>query len=253
MGKLDGRVVVITGAARGQGEQEARLFAAEGARVVLGDVLDDQGEALAKELGEERAAYVRLDVTSEDDWSGAVAVAKDRFGRIDGLVNNAGILRFNELVSTPLAEFQAIVQVNQVGCFLGIRTVAPEIEAAGGGTIVNTASYTGVTGMAGVGAYAASKHAVLGLTRVAAVELAAKGIRVNAVCPGAIDTAMSNPEGVDPAATAELYRNLVPLGRIGRPEEVAALALFLTAEDSSYITGQPFVIDGGWLAGVKLF
>ncbi|MFD7980620.1 SDR family NAD(P)-dependent oxidoreductase [Streptomyces sp. NPDC059071] len=253
MGKLDGRVVVITGAARGQGEQEARLFAAEGARVVLGDVLDEQGEALAKELGEERAAYVRLDVTREEDWSGAVAVAKDRFGRVDGLVNNAGILRFNELVSTPLDEFQAIVQVNQVGCFLGIRTVAPEIEAAGGGTIVNTASYTGVTGMAGVGAYAATKHAVLGLTRVAAVELAAKGIRVNAVCPGAIDTAMSNPEGVDPAATAELYRNLVPLGRIGRPEEVAALALFLTAEDSSYITGQPFVIDGGWLAGVKLF
>ncbi|MET9377920.1 SDR family NAD(P)-dependent oxidoreductase [Streptomyces sp. NPDC003035] len=253
MGKLDGRVVVITGAARGQGEQEARLFAAEGARVVLADVLDDLGEALAKELGEERAAYVHLDVTREEDWAGAVAAAKERFGRIDGLVNNAGILRFNELVSTPLAEFQAIVQVNQVGCFLGIRTVAPEIEAAGGGTIVNTASYTGVTGMAGVGAYAATKHAVLGLTRVAALELAAKGIRVNAVCPGAIDTPMSNPEGVDPAATAELYRSLVPLGRIGRPEEVAALALFLTSDDSAYITGQPFVIDGGWLAGVSLF
>ncbi|MFG2329503.1 SDR family NAD(P)-dependent oxidoreductase [Streptomyces sp. NPDC048604] len=253
MGKLDGRVVIVTGAARGQGEQEARLFAAEGARVVLADVLDDAGEALAKELGEERAAYVHLDVTREADWTAAVAGAKERFGRIDGLVNNAGILRFNELVSTPLDEFQAIVQVNQVGCFLGIRTVAPEIEAAGGGTIVNTASYTGVTGMAGVGAYAATKHAVVGLTRVAAVELAAKGIRVNAVCPGAIDTPMSNPEGVDPAATAELYRGLVPLGRIGRPEEVAALALFLTADDSSYITGQPFVIDGGWLAGVKLF
>ncbi|MFF0437329.1 SDR family NAD(P)-dependent oxidoreductase [Streptomyces sp. NPDC004327] len=253
MGKLDGRVVVITGAARGQGEQEARLFAAEGAKVVLADVLDDRGEALAKELGGDRAAYVHLDVTSEAEWAAAVAAAKERFGRIDGLVNNAGILRFNELVSTPLAEFQAIVQVNQVGCFLGIRAVAPEIEAAGGGTIVNTASYTGVTGMAGVGAYAASKHAVLGLTRVAALELAGRGIRVNAVCPGAIDTAMSNPEGVDPAATAELYRKLVPLGRIGRPDEVAALALFLTGEESAYITGQPFVIDGGWLAGVSLF
>ncbi|GGU09283.1 SDR family NAD(P)-dependent oxidoreductase [Streptomyces lateritius] len=253
MGKLDGRVVVITGAARGQGEQEARLFAAEGARVVLGDVLDDLGKALAEELGEERARYVRLDVTREEDWTAAVAVAKERFGRIDGLVNNAGILRFNELVSTPLAEFQTITQVNQVGCFLGIRAVAPEIEAAGGGTIVNTASYTGLTGMAGVGAYAATKHAVLGLTRVAAIELAAKRIRVNAVCPGAIDTPMSNPEGVDPAATAELYRKLVPLGRIGKPEEVAALALFLTSEDSAYITGQPFVIDGGWLAGVSLF
>ncbi|MFE7517440.1 SDR family NAD(P)-dependent oxidoreductase [Streptomyces sp. NPDC057540] len=253
MGKLEGRVVLVTGAARGQGEQEARLFAAEGARVVLGDVLDEAGEALAKELGEDRAAYVHLDVTSEDDWTAAVALAGERFGKIDGLVNNAGILRFNELVSTPLEEFLAIVSVNQTGCFLGIRTVAPKIAAAGGGTIVNTASYTGITGMAGVGAYAATKHAVLGLTKVAALELAGKGIRVNAVCPGAIDTPMSNPEGVDPAATAELYRKLVPLGRIGRPEEVAALALFLTGEDSAYITGQPFVIDGGWLAGVSLF
>ncbi|MFE9043167.1 SDR family NAD(P)-dependent oxidoreductase [Streptomyces sp. NPDC007818] len=253
MGKLDGRVAIVTGAARGQGEREARLFAAEGARVVLADVLDGPGEALAKELGEDRAVYVRLDVTREEEWTAAVAAAKERFGKIDALVNNAGILRFNALLSTPLEEFQAIVAVNQTGCFLGIRAVAPEIAAAGGGTIVNTASYTGVTGMAGVGAYAASKHAVVGLTRVAALELAARGIRVNAVCPGAIDTPMSNPEGVDPAATAELYRSLVPLGRIGRPEEVAALALFLTSEDSSYVTGQPFVVDGGWLAGVSLF
>ncbi|MFI5727491.1 SDR family NAD(P)-dependent oxidoreductase [Streptomyces cyaneofuscatus] len=261
MGKLDGRVVLVTGAARGQGEQEARLFAAQGARVVIADVLVEQGEALAKELGEEAARFVRLDVGSEEGWAEAVAVARDAFGKIDGLVNNAGILRFNELVNTPLAEFEQVVRVNMTGAFLGIRAVAPEIEAAGGGTIVNTSSYTGLTGMALVGAYAATKHAVLGLTKVAAVELAGKGIRVNAICPGAIDTAMSNPALLDPdadlsrsdAALDAYYRKLVPMGRIGRPEEVAALALFLTAEDSSYITGQPFVVDGGWLAGVSLF
>ncbi|MBO1337121.1 SDR family NAD(P)-dependent oxidoreductase [Streptomyces sp. VRA16 Mangrove soil] len=260
MGKLDGRVVLITGAARGQGEREARLFASEGAKVVVADVLDDQGEAVAKDIGA-GAVYVHLDVSDEDDWAAAVRAAKDAFGKIDGLVNNAGILRFNELVSTPLAEFQQIVQVNQVGAFLGIKTVAPEIEAAGGGSIVNTASYTGVTGMAYVGAYTATKHAIVGLTRVAALELAAKKIRVNAVCPGAIDTAMSNPAQLDPTADTEeaaqalgeLYSKLVPLGRVGQPDEVARLALFLTAEeDSSYITGQPFVIDGGWLAGVSV-
>ncbi|MFK4596404.1 SDR family NAD(P)-dependent oxidoreductase [Streptomyces pristinaespiralis] len=249
MGKLDGRVVLVTGAARGQGEQEARLFAAEGAKVVLADVLDELGEPLAKEVG---GLYVHLDVSREADWTAAVDAAKERFGKIDGLVNNAGILRFNELLATPLEEFQLITQVNQVGTFLGIRSVAPEIEAAGGGTIVNTASYTALTGMAYVGAYAASKHAILGLTRVAALELAGKGIRVNAVCPGAVDTPMSNPDGVDPEAVGDLYRTLVPLGRVGRPEEIARLALFLTGEDSSYITGQPFVIDGGWLAGVSV-
>ncbi|GGS05228.1 3-alpha-hydroxysteroid dehydrogenase [Streptomyces aureoverticillatus] len=261
MGKLDGRVVIVTGGARGQGEQEARLFVEEGARVVIGDVLDEQGEALAKELGEQSARYVHLDVSQEEDWQAAVAATKDAFGKVDGLVNNAGILRFNELVNTPLAEFQQIVQVNQVGVFLGIKSTAPEIGAAGGGSIVNTASYAGMTGMAYVGAYSATKHAIIGLTRVAALELAKRHIRVNAICPGAVDTPMSNPAHLDPHADAEqasrgldaLYRKLVPLGRVGRAEEVARLALFLTAEeDSAYITGQPFVVDGGWLAGVSV-
>ncbi len=260
MGKLDGRVVIITGAARGQGEQEARLFVAEGARVLLGDILDERGEALAKELGES-ARFVHLDVGREDDWTAAVAAAKDAFGAVDGLVNNAGILRFNELTSTPLAEYLAVVQVNQVGTFLGMRTVAPELAAAGGGTIVNTASYVALSGMAFLTSYAATKAAVVGMTRVAAMELADKGIRVNAMCPGAIDTPMTNPAQLDPAADAaeasaavdELYRKLVPLGRIGRPEEVARLALFLSSEDSSYVTGQPFVVDGGWLTGVSVF
>lgn len=250
MGKLDGRVVLVTGAARGQGEQEARLFRAEGAEVVVADVLDDRGEALAKEIG---ALYAHLDVGREDDWAAAVAAAKSAYGRVDGLVNNAGVLRFNSLVDTPLDEFMQVVRVNQVGVFLGIKTLAPEIEAAGGGTIVNTASYTGLTGMAYVGAYAATKHAIVGLTRVAALELARKGIRVNAVCPGSVDTPMTDPGDEASAETvARLYRKRVPLGRIGRPDEVARLALFLSCEDSSYITGQPFVIDGGWLAGVSL-
>ncbi|MEU8589154.1 SDR family oxidoreductase [Streptomyces sp. NPDC048664] len=255
MGKLDGRVVIVTGAARGQGEQEARLFTAEGARVVLADVLDDQGEELAKELGQ---SYVHLDVSREEDWSAAVAAVLRANGRIDGLVGNAGILRFNSLVDTPLEEFMQVVRVNQVGCFLGIKAVAPRMSD--GGTIVNTASYTALTGMAAVGAYAATKHAILGLTRVAALELAGRRIRVNAICPGAVDTPMSNPARLDaeadPRETSraldELYRRLVPLGRIGGPEEVARLALFLTSDDSSYITGQPFVIDGGWLAGVSV-
>ncbi|MER6556630.1 SDR family NAD(P)-dependent oxidoreductase [Streptomyces sp. NPDC001027] len=255
MGKLDGRVVIVTGAARGQGEQEARLFTEEGARVVVADVLQEQGRALAEELG---ALFVELDVASEEAWQSAVRAAQQEYGRVDGLVNNAGILRFNALTDTPLDEFMQVVKVNQVGCFLGVKTVAPVM--ADGGTIVNTASYTAMTGMAAVGAYAASKHAILGLTRVAALELAPRGIRVNAVCPGAVDTAMSNPSLLDPDTDREetakavdgLYRKLVPLGRIGRPEEVARLALFLTSQDSSYITGQPFVIDGGWLAGVAL-
>ncbi len=260
MGKLDGRVVVITGAARGQGEHEARLFVAEGARVVLCDVLDEPGEALAKELGES-ARFVHLDVGREDDWNAAVEAAKDAFGAVDGLLNNAGILRFNELVSTPLTEYLEVVQVNQVGAFLGMRTLAPELAAAGGGTIVNTASYVALSGMPFLTSYAATKAAVVGMTRVAAMELADKGIRVNAICPGAIDTPMTNPAQLDPAADTaeasaavdELYRKLVPLGRIGRPEEVARLALFLSSEDSSYVTGQPFVVDGGWLTGVSVF
>ncbi|MCZ4118530.1 SDR family NAD(P)-dependent oxidoreductase [Streptomyces sp. H39-S7] len=260
MGKLDGRVVLITGAARGQGEQEARLFAAEGANVVLADVLDEQGEALAKEIGES-ARYVHLDVSREEDWTAAVTATTEAFGRLDGLVNNAGILRFNELASTPLEEYQLVVQVNQVGAFLGMRAAIPAIEAAGGGTIVNTASYTALSGMALLTSYAATKAAIVGMTRVAAMEVAAKGIRVNAMCPGAIDTPMSNPSHLDPdsdlaassAALDDFYRKLVPMGRIGQPAEVAKLALFLTSDDSSYITGQPFVIDGGWLAGVSVF
>jgi 3alpha(or 20beta)-hydroxysteroid dehydrogenase len=273
MPKLDGRTILVTGAARGQGEQEARLFAAEGAQVVLADVLDDRGEALAKELeqrhGPGRVRYQHLDVGSEDDWAAAVEAVLAAYGKLDGLVNNAGILRFNELVSTPLEEFQLVVRVNQTGCFLGMRAAAPAIEAAGGGTIVNTASYTAQTGMALLTSYAATKGAILSMTRVAAMELASRGIRVNAICPGAVDTPMADPAGAAPEgsrpkprspqqaaalarAVADLYAKVVPLGRIGRPEEIARLALFLSCDDSSYITAPRRAAAGGGLAGVSL-
>ncbi|MFE7129939.1 SDR family NAD(P)-dependent oxidoreductase [Streptomyces sp. NPDC057638] len=258
-GRLAGKVAFITGAARGQGEQEARIFAAEGARVVLTDVLDDEGAKVAEEIGD-NAAYHHLDVTSEEEWRTAVAAAKERFGAIDCLVNNAGILRYNEIVNTPVEEFELVTRVNQIGTFLGIRAVAPEI--ATGGSIINISSVTGILGVAGTSSYGATKHAIIGLTQVAALELAKKGIRVNAICPGAIDTPMADYSLVDtsvekgpPGSGRELasfYKRLVPMGRAGLPEEVARLAVFLASDDSSYITGQPFVIDGGWLAGTTL-
>ncbi|MEU7134642.1 glucose 1-dehydrogenase [Streptomyces sp. NPDC046261] len=249
MGKLDGRVVLITGAARGQGEHEARLFAAEGAKVVLADVLDDAGEALAKELGEGAARYVHLDVGEETGWAEAVAFTKRAFGKLDGLVNNAGIAPRGDLVDTSLAQYEEVVRVNQTGTFLGMRAAAGELAAAGGGTIVNTASYVALAGLASCAAYAATKGAVLAMTRVAALELAGQGIRVNALCPGGVDTAMINPGGRVAREEMDAYfGTLVPLGRVGRPEEMARVALFLSCDDSSYITGQPVVVDGGWLA-----
>ncbi|MEU5835377.1 SDR family NAD(P)-dependent oxidoreductase [Streptomyces diacarni] len=264
MGKLEGRVLLVSGAARGQGAAEARLFAAEGAKVVLGDVLDEQGAQVAAGLGPERALYVHLDVRDEHSWQAAADAAEQTFGAVDGLVNNAGILRFNALSATPVEEFREVVEVNQTGCFLGMKTLAPRLVRAGGGTIVNTASYAALTGMAYLTAYAASKAAIVGMTRVASMELADKGVRVNALCPGAIDTPMTNPARaadsglpLDGAATARsdtdaFYAKLIPQGRMGHPEEVARAALFLSCADSSYVTGAPLVVDGGWLAGVSV-
>ncbi|WP_436788639.1 SDR family oxidoreductase [Yinghuangia sp. YIM S10712] len=237
MGKLDGRVILITGAARGQGEAEARLFVAEGARVVLGDA----------------ARYTHLDVASEADWTTAVADAVSAFGKLDGLINNAGILRFGAIVDTSLDEYMHIVNVNQVGVFLGMKAVIPALTAAGGGTIVNTSSSSGLQGLAGMVGYTATKFAVRGMTKAAALELGRVGIRVNSIHPGGIDTPMTRPESVDglvrdDTSLGNIYGNL-PIPRVGQPEEVAKLALFLTSDDSSYSTGSEFVIDGGLTAG----
>ena len=248
MGRLEGKVVLITGAARGQGEAEARLFVEEGAQVVLGDVLDTEGEGVAKSLGED-SIYLHHDVGDPQSWARFVDAARRSFGRIDGLVNNAGIIVFAPLLETTLEQYMDVVRVNQVGCFLGMKAVVPAMRDAGGGSIVNVSSVVGLKGHANVAAYSSSKFAIRGLTRTAALELGPLGIRVNSIHPGGVDTAMGwagegSDEGLD---LAELYRSM-PLGRIGEPVEMARLALFLISSDSSYCTGSEFLADGGMLA-----
>ena len=245
--ELEGKVALISGAARGMGAEEARLFVSEGAKVVLGDVLDEEGEKTAAELGES-AVYVHLDVTSEADWLGAVGKTESTFGKLDVLVNNAGILRFGLLENTPLEEYELVVKVNQTGPFLGMKSAAPAMRRAGGGSIVNISSLAGMQGVGGAFSYTASKFAVRGMTKVAAIELGSAAIRVNSVHPGGIETPMTRPLGADPASTGSLaYTSPIP--RIGRPDEVANLVLWLASDKSSYCTGSEFVIDGGESAG----
>lgn len=255
MGRLDGKVALVTGAARGTGEATARLFAAEGARVLLGDVLDAQGEAVAKDLGES-ARYRHLDVTSESDWRDAVEAAEQRFGRLDVLVNNAAVLHMAALADTRLEDYERVVRVNQVGTFLGMRAVVEAMKRAGGGSIVNISSVDGLRGHNGVVAYAATKWAVRGMTRVAALELGKFGIRVNAVCPEAGSTDMMRPyvpPGVDvekvaahgqPALAYQKRRSVAD--RIG---DVTRLVLFLASEESLSCTGGDFPVEGGKTAG----
>jgi 3alpha(or 20beta)-hydroxysteroid dehydrogenase len=240
-GRLEGKVALISGAAKGQGEAEARLFIDEGAAVVLGDVLDAPGQAVADSLGD-RARFVHLDVTSEDDWTRSVHVAADAFGGLDVLVNNAGIIRMGMMADVSLDDYMAVINVNQVGCWLGMKTASAVMRS--GGSIINISSMNGVIPGAGIMSYVASKFAIRGMTKAAALELGSKGIRVNSIHPGAIltDMARAGLAGIEGNPLARL-----PIPRIGQPEEVARLALFLASDESSYSTGSEFVIDGGWL------
>ena len=236
-------MALITGAARGQGAAEARLFAAEGARVVLCDVLEAEGAAVAAELGPDRARFVALDVADEAAWQRAVARTVACFGRLDVLVNNAALHWRRSLEEETAEGVDRMLAVNARGPFLGIKAVAPAMRAAGGGSIVNVSSTAGMTGYTERGAYAMSKWALRGLTRVAALELAPDRIRVNALVPGGIRTAMvADPDA--PGRWAAL-----PAGRVGEVEEIAAAALFLASEESSYMNGTDLVVDGGALAG----
>ena len=239
MARFDNKVVLVSGGARGQGAAEARLLVAQGAKVVIGDVLDNQGQSLAVELGP-AASFVRHDVTSEADWARAVEAA-EKLGGLHGLVNNAGIYQPAALMETDDALWQRHIQINQYGCFLGMKAVVPAMERSGGGSIVNISSVAGLKGSPGSFAYAATKWALRGMTKSAAIDLGSRKIRVNSVHPGPIDTdmiAFRTPE------QREERMKQVPMHRYGTPEEVAQLVAFLLSDESSYITGAEIAIDG---------
>ena len=246
-GRLSGKVALISGAARGMGESEARLFAREGAQVVLGDILADQGRAAVENIAQQggSATFVPLDVTREQDWQRAVETAEQTYGRLDILVNNAGIVRMAPLDETSLEAWNEVIGVNQTGVFLGMKHAVPAMRRAGGGSIVNISSIAGLIGLPNIPAYQASKGAVRLLTKNAAVQYATDKIRVNSVHPGRIETPMTAPLAPE---RREMLLRLTPLGRDGTAEEVAYGVLYLASDESSYVTGAELVIDGGYTA-----
>ena len=243
-GRLDGKRALITGAARGMGAAHARAFVAEGARVVLADVADDEGRALAAELGDV-ARYVHLDVTDAEGWTAAVRVAEEEFGGLDVLVNNAGVFLRAPLEETTPETWHRILDINLTGPFLGMRAALGALTASGRGSIVNVSSTAGMEGYPGYHAYGASKWGLRGLTKSAALELASVGIRVNSLHPGGVATPLI--EAFREITDADLEGST--LTRLARPEEVTGLVVFLAGDESSYCTGAEFVVDGGITAG----
>jgi 3alpha(or 20beta)-hydroxysteroid dehydrogenase len=248
MGKLAGKVALITGGARGMGKSHVRPFIAEGAQVVFGDVLDDKGAYVAAQLGPESCRYVHHDVTSEADWDRAVTLATDAFGQLDVLVNNAGVLTFAPMSDMTLEAFRRVLDVNAVGCWLGMKAVIGPMKAAGGGSIVNISSVEGFTGAAGLTAYSASKFAIRGMTKAAAQELGQYGIRVNSVHPGGVLTRMVLDHADSGRDGGKFLENL-PLARFAEPAEISRLVAYLASDESSYSTGSEFLADGGLLSG----
>jgi len=246
IGRFIDRTVIITGGARGMGASHARGFAAEGAKVVIADVLEEEGRALAQELGD-RAIFSRLDVTSDTEWAATVAAAEDAFGAVSVLVNNAGIVRFAMIVDTEPAAWRKEIDINLTGTYLGIRAVAPSISKAGGGAIVNISSVGGFAGTPGVGAYVASKWGLRGLTKTAALELARDNIRVNSIHPGNVRTPMTG--GADAAAAGAGAVKHLPIPRVAAPDEITRMVLFVASDEAAFSTGSEFIADGGHLLG----
>jgi 3alpha(or 20beta)-hydroxysteroid dehydrogenase len=241
MGRVDGKVALISGGARGMGASHARALVAGGAKVVTGDILDDEGKALAKELGD-AARFVHLDVTQPDQWKAAVDVALREFGTLNVLINNAGIINGNNLRTFPLADWQKIIDINLTGTFLGMQVAVAPMIAAGGGSIINISSVEGLRGSPLLYGYVASKYGVRGLAKAAALELAQYKIRVNSIHPGLIRTPMT-------AGIPEDFLQ-IPLGRGAEPGEVSACVVYLASDESSYSTGGEFLVDGGLTAGI---
>lgn len=247
-GRLEGKVALISGSARGQGEAEARRFVAEGAKVAITDLRDVLGEQLATELGPD-TFYQQLDVTREDDWDAAVVATVERFGKLDILVNNAGIGAFGTLEGLDLKTHHEMTDINLHGVYLGMRAAKAALVATGNGAIVNISSIDGIVGVLGMTSYAGTKFAVTGMTRSAAIELGPLGVRVNSIHPGVINSPMVQEAPPETRARLDRLMDMQPIKRMGEPEEIASLALFLASDEASYITGAQFVIDGGHLAG----
>ena len=240
MDRLKGKVAIIAGAAQGMGASHATLFVKEGAKVVITDLNEEKGNALASELGES-AIFVKQNVASEEDWATVIAKAEEAFGPVNVLVNNAGITMAKSMMQTTLEEYRRIVEINQVSVFLGMKAVLPSMQKAGIGSIVNISSLNGL--VAGAIGYTDTKFAVRGMTKAAAIEAAHSNVRVNSVHPGVIATPMVMQE--DTRAAVEEFAKHIPVGRVAQPEEVSNMVLFLASDESSYSTGSEFVIDGG--------
>ncbi|NIB38957.1 glucose 1-dehydrogenase [Pseudomaricurvus alkylphenolicus] len=248
MFNLEGKVALISGAARGQGEIEARLFAELGAKVVIADLREEEGKQVANSIGLEKAMFCELDVTSRKSWTAAVQAAQERFGELNVLVNNAGIVCTGSIEHQSEEEYMVVVRVNQLGTYLGMQTAIPALRAAGGGSIVNIASNAANRGAMNSNAYVASKWAVRGMTKTAALELGKDKIRVNSVHPGVINTAMVQWDKYSEEQKQAVVGNFA-LPRIGEPQEVATMVAFLASDAASYSTGAEFMVDGGAIAG----
>jgi 3alpha(or 20beta)-hydroxysteroid dehydrogenase len=247
MGRVQDKVAIVTGGARGMGAATVRLFVAEGARVVIADMLEADGQALAAELGE-AAVFRKHDVTTEADWAALTVETEARFGRIDALVNNAGVAGFATIETFEAADFDRIFGVNVKGPLLGMKHVGAAMRRRKAGAIVNISSVDGFRGANSLSLYSGSKWAIRGITKTAALEFGPAGVRVNSVHPGGVDTAMGNPQAQSGEERNWSYGR-VPLQRIGEPGEVAAASLFLCSDEASYITGAELAVDGGWAAG----